>query len=62
MAEDMKVPQAVITRRPMGRPVGAPGDVERQRQVILATVRLLAEAPCGGSIIEIPEPYRVRTK
>jgi hypothetical protein len=45
----------------MGRPVGAPGDVVRQRQVILAALRLLEEAPGGGSIVELPERYRVPT-
>jgi hypothetical protein len=59
VAEDMKVPRAVITRHPMGRPLGAPGDVARQRQVTLAALRLLEEAQGGGSIVELPEPYRV---
>ena len=61
VAEDMKVPRAVITRHPMGRPLGAPGDVARQRQVVLAALRLLEEAHSGGSIVELPEPYRLPT-
>ena len=59
VAEDMKVPRAVITRHPMGRPLGAPGDVVRQRQVVLAALRLLEEAQGGGSIVEWSEEYRV---
>jgi hypothetical protein len=61
VAEDMMVPRVVLTRHPMGRPLGAPGDVVRQRQVILAALRLLDEARGGGSIVELPERYRVPT-
>ena len=57
--EAMKVPRAVITRNPMGRTLGPPGDRERQRGVILAALRLLAEAKQGGAVVELPESYRI---
>ena len=59
VAEAMRVPRAVITRHPMGRPLGAPGDTARQREVVLTELRLLEEARPGGSIVELPEPYRI---
>jgi hypothetical protein len=59
VAETMRIPRAVIARHPMGRPLGAPGDAARQREVLLAALRLLEEARTGGSIVELPEPYRI---
>lgn len=52
----MNVPRAVITQHPLGRPLGAPNDAERQRAVIERALSLLdAESP---SIVEFGEPYR----
>ena len=52
----MSLPRSVITRHPMGRPLGAPGDGERQRQVVETALRLLAgDEP---SIIEMDHSYR----
>lgn len=59
VADAMKLPRVVVTRHPMGRPLGAPGDEVRQREVLLAALRLLQEARGGGSIVELPHPYRV---
>ncbi len=59
VADAMKLPRVVVTRHPMGRPLGAPGDVARQREVLLAALRLLQEAQEGDSIVELPDPYRV---
>lgn len=61
IADNMQIPRVVVTRHPMGRPLGAPGDRDRQRQVILAALRLLAEPRAGISIVELPETYRVPT-
>jgi hypothetical protein len=58
VAEEMKLPRTIVTRHLMGRPLGAPGDAERQRQVLLAALQLLKEAKEGGTIIELPESYR----
>ena len=55
----MKVPRAVVTRNPLGRPLGAPGDRERQTSVVNAALDLLETAQHGLSIVELEAPYRV---
>ena len=59
VAEEMKLPRTVVTRHPMGRPLGAPGDRRVQRRVVLAALELLATATRAPALIELPEPYRV---
>lgn len=54
----MKPPRVVVTRHVMGRPLGAPHDVERQGAVLRAALGLLAEARGNGTVLELPEPYR----
>ena len=58
VAEDMQLPRTLVTRHLMGRPLGAPGDAERQRHVLLAALQLLEEAAEGGTIVELPDLYR----
>ena len=58
VAEQMGVPRAVITRHPMGRPMGAPGDSERHETVLAAALDLLETATVGGAIVELKTPYR----
>lgn len=54
--ELMGVARAVITRHPMGRPLGAPGDIERQRSVVRSALSLLAsDRPV---IEELPADWR----
>ncbi len=54
--ELMGLPRSLITKHPMGRPLGAPGDRERQREVVEAA---LALAAATSQTIEVfPEPYR----
>ena len=60
VAEEMKVPRALITRHPVGRTLGAPGDVARQREVLLAALALLDNAKNGAAIAEFDKPYRAR--
>ena len=55
--ELMGLSRSVITQHPMGRPLGAPGDGERQRAVIDMALGLLANAE--QTIQEFPEPYRL---
>ena len=57
-AEQMALPRVLVTRHIMGRPLGAPHDAERQREVIVAALKLLESAPAGGAIEEFPHPYR----
>ncbi len=54
--ELMGVARAVITKHPMGRPLGAPGDSERQHSVVLAALALLERGE--QSIVELPDPWR----
>jgi hypothetical protein len=56
--EQMKPPRVLMTRHPMGRPISAPHDVVRQREVVSRALRLLADATAGGAVVELPEPYR----
>jgi hypothetical protein len=54
--ELMGVSRAVITAHPMGRPLGAPGDSERQLAVVRAALDLLAADE--QTIREYTEPWR----
>ncbi len=56
--ELMGLSRAVITRHPMGRPLGAPGDTERQAQVVRSAIDLLASPE--SSIVELDDPWRPR--
>lgn len=54
----MGVARAVITKHPMGRPLGAPGDLERQLAVVRAALSLLtSDEPI---IEELPAAWRSR--
>ena len=61
VAEDMRLPRTVVTRHPMGRPLGAPGDRARQQDVIEAALDLLDAATQNGSIVELGSPWRPGT-
>ena len=58
IVEEMKLPRAVITNHAMGRPLGPPGDAQRQRQVVTAALRLIDTADSGGTVFELPGEYR----
>ena len=58
VARRMGVSRALITDNPMGRPLGAPGDDERQHQVVRAALELLP-IRMGPQIVHFPDPYRV---
>ena len=51
--EAMTVPRVVITPHLMGRPLGAPGDSDRQRASILTALELLEKAERVGTVIEM---------
>ncbi|MEX1043277.1 MAG: hypothetical protein WD532_00820 [Acidimicrobiia bacterium] len=61
MAREMGYPRTVVTRHPMGRPLGPPGDTGAQRRVVHAALSLLESATEGGVIVELEEPYRPPT-
>ncbi len=54
--ELMGVARALITKHPMGRPLGAPGDGDRQLAVVRAALALLEGD--NRSISEFPAPWR----
>lgn len=58
VVEEMGYPRAVVTRHPMGRPMGPPRDADIQTRVVAAALDLLEEADRGGSILELDLPYR----
>lgn len=57
LMEGMRIPRLLLTAHPMGRPLGAPGDVERQREVILTALEMLQNAQDGGTIMQMPGLY-----
>lgn len=52
----MGLSRSLITRHPMGRPLGAPGDTERQRAVVEAAVSLLDSSE--QKFVEFEQNYR----
>ena len=58
VAEQMGLPRTIVTRHPMGRPLGAPGDEKRQMAVVDAAFDLLETAPARGAVRELKSPYR----
>jgi hypothetical protein len=42
----------------MGRPLSAPFDVEKQKDVLKAGLALLDSVNIGGTVVEYGEPYR----
>lgn len=53
VARRMHLPRVVLTRHPMGRPLGAAGDVGRQRQVLDVALDLAGSAAASGTIVEV---------
>ncbi len=52
----MSLARALITPNPLGRPLGAPFDLERQREVVAAALDLLTAAE--PTVRTFPLPYR----
>lgn len=57
-AEFLKPPRVLITQHLLGRTLGAPGDMERQRSVVRSALQLLESATVPGTFVELDEPYR----
>ncbi|HSF86954.1 MAG TPA: hypothetical protein VLG28_15025 [Acidimicrobiia bacterium] len=60
VAQQMALPRTVITRHPMGRPLGAPGDAATHRRVVTAALDLVEAATAPGALSELEAPYRTR--
>ena len=54
----LKPPRTLVTQHILGRTIGAPGDIERQRDVVRAALELLDTAKSPGPILELDKPYR----
>ena len=54
----MNPARVLLTPHPMGRPLSAPFDVEKQKAVLKAGLSLLDSATAGGTVAEYAEPYR----
>lgn len=54
----MTLPRVLITPHLLGRPLGPPGDNDRQRASILAALDLLENAGQVGAMVELPGRYR----
>lgn len=55
----MNPSRVVFTQHIMGRPLGAPFDNERQAYVLREALNLLEAATKPGSIMLLPERYRI---
>lgn len=58
-AEQMLFPRTLLTRFPMGRPLGAPNDRERQSDVVTTALAMLQAVEEAGAIQHYPHRYRV---
>jgi hypothetical protein len=47
-------PRQIFVNYPLGNPAGRPHDVENQREVLRAGLKMLAEADRGGIIVDLP--------
>ena len=56
-AVNMKPPRVLVTRHPLGRTIGAPGDVLNQRKVVSAALDMLTESSQPGAIVELQDSY-----
>ena len=54
----MNPARVLTTNHPMGRPIGPPGDRERQLQVLNAALNLLHQAQGPGTLVEFSELYQ----
>ncbi len=54
----MKLSRTVITRHPMSRPMGAPGDAGRHAHVLRSALGLLETAERAGTVLELEEIYK----
>jgi hypothetical protein len=59
-AREMKIPRTLVVKHPMGRPLGAAGDVVRHHEVLKAAFDLLETASKSGTVVEFAETYRPR--
>jgi hypothetical protein len=57
-AEQMMFPRTLLTRFPMGRPLGAANDRERQTDVVATALNMIETANGPGTVEQYPHPFR----
>ncbi len=55
----MKLSRTVITRHPVSRSMGAPGDAARHAAILRSALGLLETAEQSGTILELEEFYQL---
>ena len=58
VAQNVKPPRALFVRFPFGAPLGAAGDAETQRGVILEALSVLTSATGPGTIVDSPRAWK----
>lgn len=56
-AAALQVPRALITKFPMGRNLGAPGNADQQLRVIRAALGLLERSDGVSTLVDFPEGW-----
>ncbi len=59
--QQVRPPRAVLTSFPRGATLGAPGNAEQQRQVLLDTLATLEEAETPGELYTLPYEWEGET-
>ena len=54
----MNPARILLTPHPMGRPLSAPFDAEKQRDVLKAALNILESATQGGTVVNYEPAYR----
>ena len=54
VTERVKPPRVLVVDRPLGYPLGMPGDVLIQKEIILAALRLLSRDVAEPLLVEFP--------
>jgi hypothetical protein len=57
-ARAMRLPRTLVVGHPMGRPIGPPGDANRQIEVVRAALDLVDTETSGGTVRSMPGSYR----
>jgi hypothetical protein len=57
-AVTLQVPRALVTRFPMGRNLGAPGNAEEHLRVLRAALGLLEQAGEMSTVVDYPEAWQ----
>lgn len=57
-ARELRIPRTLIVKHPMGRPLGAAGDVTRHNEILDAAFDLASSATENGTVVEFSDSFR----